>query len=229
MQWRGEVKGHKTLAWSPMQCLLHCTNLDLAVKGSFEGADECKQDYNFILGQQWSLKVDHYVSWVNHLARNQNVFMLILGLLQVSETSDKSFRFPVPLCPLTVGFFWLKSTWWTCVLLNICLYLTILGWIVKSIVFLGFITIKLQKCKTCVAYRLTDSVDVIGLGNHKGKNYNSQPVPGFFFFTESLSRYSIASHCSPCYEEDNASCKGSWCHTHIYFIWRMWGWSSHTW
>lgn len=114
MQWRGEVKGHKTLAWSPAQCPLY--KLDLAVKGPFEDADEHKQDYNFILGQQWSLKVDHYVSWVNHLARNQNVFMLILGLLQVTETSDKSFRFPVPLCPLTVGFFWLKSTWWTCVL-----------------------------------------------------------------------------------------------------------------
>lgn len=51
----------------------------------------------------------------------------------------------------------------------ICLYLTILSWIGKSIVLLGFIMIKPQKYITCVAYRLTDSVVVIRLVNHKGK------------------------------------------------------------
>lgn len=71
----------------------------------------------------------------------------------------------------------------------ICLYLTILSWIVKSIVLLGFIMIKSQKYITCVAYRLIDSVVVIGLVNHKGKiKIPSQCLDFFFFYLQNPHR-----------------------------------------
>ena len=62
---------------------------------------------------------------------------------------------------------------------NICLYLIMLRWMVKSTVLVGFIMIKLHRNVMCIACKVTGPYGRDKPGKSCRENLNSQSMPGF--------------------------------------------------